>query len=262
MESDLTESALFYKLWAWGDKNRKQLLYGLIALAVVGVIVAFWLSHAQEKQKDANAALAGLTSQTITSPSAEPSADALLKVNSDYPDTDAGQRALLLAAGNLFAAGKYDVAKAQFQKFLQQYNNSPLAGQAALGIASCYDATGNTNDALSGYQGVVDRYPNQNVVAQAKLRLGILQEAQGKYHDARSTLEEVARAFQGSIIGSEAMTRLQELNAAHPEVQATAPAAVTAPSIPALTATPAVAAPKTSAATVAPAAPSTNKTTK
>jgi predicted negative regulator of RcsB-dependent stress response len=261
MESDLTESALFYKLWAWGDKNRKQLLYGLIAIVVVGIIVAFWLAHAHEKQKDANSALASVTSRNVGTPNASAtSADALLKVNSDYPDTDAGQRALLLAAGDLFAEGKYDVAMAQFSKFLKDYNSSPLAGQAALGIASCYDATGKTNDAVSGYQGVIDRYSTQNVVAQARLRLGTLLEAQGKYHDARSAFEELARSFPQTQIASEGISHLQQLNAAHPEVQPAPQATLTAPpGVSTLTAMPAAGAPKTSAAPVISTAPSTNK---
>ena len=262
MESDLTESALFYKLWAWGDKNRKQLLYGVIAIVVLGIIAALWIAHTNQKQKDANSALAALTSQTIANPAAAPTTDALLKVNSDYPNSEAGQRALLLAAGDLFTAGKYDAAMEHFQKFLKDYNSSPFAGQAALGLASCYDATGKTNDAISGYKGIVDRYPNQNVIAQAKLRLGVLLEAQGNYREARTALEEMARTFQGTMIGSEAMARLQELNSAHPEAPVAAPTATALPSTPTLTMPPAAVAPKVSAAPTVPAAPSTNKTTK
>src|SRR6185437_11798941 len=187
MESDLTESALFYKLWAWGDKNKKQLLYGLIVVVVAGIAVAFWFAHGNEKQKDANSALAALTSRNVGIAGASGTTpEALLKVNSDYPDTDAGQRALLLAGGDLFAAGKYDEAMAQFNKFIKDYNSSPLVSQAALGRASCYDAMGKTDDAISSYQGVIDRYPAQNVVAQARLRSGLLLEAQGKYRDARN----------------------------------------------------------------------------
>ena len=226
MESDVTQSALFLKLWAWGDKNRKQLLYGLIALAVVGAVVAFWLSHANEKQKDANSELAKLTSRNAGGPGVEASPDAFLKLNADYPDTEAGQRALLFAAGNLFVQGKYDLAQAQFQKFLKDYSSSPFAGQAALGEASCYDAMGKTNDAVSSYQGVVDHFGNQNVVPQAQLGMAKLLEGQGKYREARAALEDLARKFQGWMVGSEAFTLLQKLNAAHPE----APPAVSATS--------------------------------
>lgn len=220
MESDVTQSALIYKLWVWADRNKKQLLYGLAALVVVGVIVAFWMAHKSETQNDANYALSKLTSRTANPNAPEPTADALLKVASDYPDTEAAQRALLLAGGDLFAQGKYDVAQAQFQKFIQQYNSSPFAGQAALGVASCYDAEGKTNDAVSGYEAVISRYPSQNVVPQAKLGMARLLEAQGKFREARTALEDLTHTYPGTIT-SEAASRLVALNAAHPEMAPT-----------------------------------------
>jgi predicted negative regulator of RcsB-dependent stress response len=220
MESDVTESALFYKLWAWGDKNKKQLLWGLIALVVVGMGIAFWLAHQSEMQNDANDALSKLTNRGFSASTPEPTPEALLKLAADYPNTDAAQRSLLLGAAALFDAGKYDEAQAQFQKFLKDYSDSPLVGQAALGAAACLDAQGKTNDAASAYQSVIDRYPNQNVVPQARLSLARLLEAQGKIKEARNNLEEILHTSSGTI-GSEAAAHLQELNTAHPEVTAT-----------------------------------------
>lgn len=216
MEAEITESALFYKLWAWGDKNKKQLLWGGIAVVVVGLGIAFWLVHQNEKQNDANSALSKLTGQAAMSQETPLNAESLLKVTADYPDTDAGQRALLLGASELFGAGKFDEAQARFQQFIKDYSESPLMSQAAFGVAACYDAQGKTNDAVSAYQSVVDRYPNQNVTPQAKLALGRLREAQGKYTEARSNLQDVERSSQGTI-ASEAASLLLELNAAHPE---------------------------------------------
>jgi predicted negative regulator of RcsB-dependent stress response len=232
MESDVTQSATFYKLWAWGDKNKKQLLWALIALVVVGVIAAFWFAHHSELQNDANVALSKLTNRTAANtPEATP--DALLKVASDYAGTDAAQRALLLAAADLFAQGKYDVAQAQFQKFQQEYSGSPFVAQAALGIAACYEAQGKTSDAISGYDNVANRYANQNVAAQAKLGLARLYEAQGKFKESRTALEELSRTYPGTI-GMEANSLLQQLNATHPEAPATnSPAAIVAPVAPA-----------------------------
>jgi TolA-binding protein len=232
MESDVTQSALFYKLWAWGDKNKKQLLWGFVAVVALGIGIAFWLAHQSEKQNDANDVLSKLTSRGFSASVAPATPEAFLKVASDYPDTDAGQRALLLAAGDLFAAGKYDEAQTQFQKFMQQYNTSPLLPQAALGIAACYDALGKTNDALSAYQGVADRYQNQNVFPQAKLGLARLLEGQGKFKEARVALEEMVRTSSGSV-RTEAAMRLQELNTAHPEMLETTnrPAPTAAPTI-------------------------------
>jgi TolA-binding protein len=233
MESDVTQSALFYKLWAWGDKNKKQLLWGLAALVVLGIGIAFWLAHQSETQNDANDALSKLTSRGLSAATPAATPEALLKVAADYPGTEAGQRALLLSAGDLFTAGKYDEAQGQFQKFLQQYSGSPFTAQAALGVAACYDAQGKTNDAISGYQGVADRYQGQNVAPQAKLALARLLEGQGKFKEARASLEEITRTYPGTI-NSEAALRLQELNAAHPEVIEAAtnrPAAPAAPTI-------------------------------
>jgi predicted negative regulator of RcsB-dependent stress response len=266
MDTDVTESELFYKLWAWGDKNKKQLLYALIALVVVGIVLAFYLAHKTESQNDANYALSKLTSRVAPN-APEPTPDALLKIASDYPDTDAAQRALLLSAADLFAAGKYDVAQAQFQKFVKDYNSSPFAAQAALGIAACYDAEGKTNDAVSGYDAVISRYSGQNVVPQARLGMARLLEAQGKLKEARSELEELARSYPGTI-NSEAVTRLQELDAAHPELKQTTalpqtiapienPAAATATPAPKATAAPMV----TPAAPAHPAPATTNSKT-
>lgn len=233
MESDVTQSAAFYKIYAWVEKNRKQLLWGLIAVVVVGLAVAFWITHQNEKQNDANDVLSKLTNRT--SPTApEPTPESLLKVAADYPETDAGQRALLLGAGDLFTAGKYDEALTQFQKFQKDYAESPLIPQAALGVAASFDAQGKANDAITAYQGIVDRYPNGNVYGQAKLALARLLETQGKFKEAKAQFEEIIAKVPGTI-NSEAALRLQELNAAHPELTATNhPAAPAAPAAPVL----------------------------
>jgi predicted negative regulator of RcsB-dependent stress response len=252
MESDLTESALLYKLWAWADKNRKQLVYGVIALAVAGAILAFYMVHANEKQNDANNALSKLTSHGVTANSAPPTPAALLQVAKDFPGTDAAERATLLGAADLFASGKYDEALAHFQQFIKDHGDSPLAAQAALGLASSQDALGKVNEAITSYQGIVDKYPNQNVAPQARLALARLLESQGKFKEARAQLEELARSYPGTIT-SQAVAQLQQLNAAHPELTATnrvtVPPATSLSTTPAAAAsTPAVTTPATSAA--------------
>jgi hypothetical protein len=58
------------------------------------------------------------------------------------------------------------------------------------------------------------------VAPQAKLGMARLLQAQGKFKDARAAFEDLSRMNAGTI-SSEAMARLQDLNAAHPELQPT-----------------------------------------
>ncbi|HLX68186.1 MAG TPA: tetratricopeptide repeat protein, partial [Verrucomicrobiae bacterium] len=149
MESDVTQPPLMDKLWVWGDAHKKQLLIALAAVLVVGLGIAFWLTHQSQQQINANDALSKLAVQAILPSASAPSAGALLKVAADFPGTDAAQRAILLGASELFAQGKYDEALGQFQRFLQEHGDSPFAGQAALGVAASMEAQGRTQDAIN-----------------------------------------------------------------------------------------------------------------
>jgi predicted negative regulator of RcsB-dependent stress response len=218
MDSDAIQPALIDRLWVWGEKNKKQLLFGFVAVLVVGLGIAFWLVHQNESQTAANDALSKLTSR-VSANAPEPSSDALLKVVAEYPSTPASQRAELLAAASLFDAGQYDQAQARFQNFLRDNGDSPFAPQASIGVAACLDAQNKTNDAVAAYQNVTEHYPMSEVIGQARLALGRLLAAQGKFRDAKNAFEQL-RGFPGSI-SSEATIRLQELMAAHPELAPT-----------------------------------------
>jgi FimV-like protein len=215
MESDVTQSALFYKLWAWGEVHKKQLLIGLIGVIVAGVVIAFWLAHQSQQQNEANDALSKLVVRNLPGPEATP--ESLLKVAGTYPDTEAAQRAALLAATDLYADGNYDEARAQFQRFMQDHADSPFTPEASLGLASCMDAQGRMEDAINAYRNVAERYPTSGVVPQAKLALARLYLAQGKLEDASSALQEVLHTTPGQM-SAEARMQLEELVTAHPEL--------------------------------------------
>lgn len=221
MDSDVTESAVFYRLWDWGEAHRKQLLIVLIAVIVVGLGIAFHLVHQNQLQIDANTALSRL--MVRTSPNEpEPTAQSFLKVAADYPNTDAGQRAQLLGASTLFVDGKYDEARGQFQRFLEAHSDSPFAGQATLGVAASLEAQGKTDEAINAYRNVADHYQSPNVWPQAKMALARLLEGQRKFSDAESQLEDVARAYPPQVPASmEARQRLGELVTEHPELMPT-----------------------------------------
>lgn len=227
MESDATQSTLFYDAWKWGDKHRKQIAWGAVVVLVVALAITAVILQKNAKRDEANEALSKLTTHTGNAPAVTP--ENLLKVYSDYPGTDAGSRALLLAATALFDSGKYQEAEAQFQKFVQSYGDSEFVGQAMLGVAASLDAQGKTNDAIAAYQRVIQRRPNDNVVPQAKFALGRLYEAQGKWDEARNQFEDTYRTAQYTSVGSEAGIRSSEIEAKHPAAVSTNKPAGTLP---------------------------------
>ena len=116
MESDAGQIPISHKALAWFEANKKQTLTGAGVLLVVGVIVAFFLYHQNEAQIAASEALSMVAMPQLTGAGARAdTVEAYLKVAATYPNSGAGARALLMAAGGLFVDGKYDDAKAKFE---------------------------------------------------------------------------------------------------------------------------------------------------
>ncbi len=247
MESDITQSEGFWKLWAWFEKNKKQVIYGAVAASVVALIVWYFVWRAHERQVEAGEALSKVNIGQMMTPSGatQDFSQAYLKVAADHAGSAAAERALLLAGGNLFTLGKFAEAQTQFGRFIREYGGSPLLPQAKLGMAASLESQGKTNDALNAYKEVAERYPNASATPQSKFALARLYEAQNQPQQARKYFEEVARSDAGSSLGSEAGIRLEELNIKFPP-----PAPTNAPS-----ASAAVPALKSPAALPTPAAP-------
>lgn len=215
MESDIASTGQLYSLLAWVDKNRKQIISTAVILVLVGVVVAFVLWRNEQKQIQAGETLSGVM---VASGATGPSAEALLKVAGDYAGTDAGARALLGAAGQLFAEGKATEAQAAFERFLGEYASSPLLSQAKLGVAVCLNSQGKTSEATVAFKEVVDRFPGQNTATPAKFYLAGLYQAEGKAEMARDLYMDLARDAR-STHGSEAIARLNELFQKNPSLR-------------------------------------------
>lgn len=209
MEQDITESAYFFKLWAWFDKNRKQVVWGAAGVVIAAAVVGIYIWLQQEKEKSAGQALSSaLVAQAF---SRTESPEAMLKVATSYGGTKAGAQALLLGAGELFAAGKPAEAWPQFERFLREYPAHALAAQANLGLAACLAAEGKLEEAASAYKSLVDRFPNANTASQARFALAGIYETQGKLEPALRMFEEVAGGDLSGTLGSEAGMRAHEL---------------------------------------------------
>lgn len=221
MQTDVTQSAGFYKLWAWFETNKKQVSWGATGLLVVGLITWFWVWRQSENEVSASEALSNVSTPQLGGAGARPNAaDAYLKVAASYPNSSAAARAQLLAAGSLFVEGKYADAQAQFEKFMREHRDSPFIAEALLGNAASLDAQGKTNEAMAAYTNIKDRHPNEYVAAQAKFVLAGMYEAQNKPEQARSLFEEIAHTDPYGSLGSEAGMRSEELKIKHPNLVA------------------------------------------
>jgi tetratricopeptide (TPR) repeat protein len=216
MESDATQSAWFYQAWAWAEAHKKQVLGGAVAVVVAGLAAGLYVWQQNQKQVAANEALSHVTMGGFVSGNQEPAPEALLKIAADHPNTDAAGRALLLAAGELFAAGKFADAQTQFERFLRDYRDTPFAGQALYGIAVCQESQGKTAEAMAGYNNIISRRASDSVVPQAKLSLARLYESQNKLDEARNLYLELARG--GTSYGQESGMRYEQLITQHPEL--------------------------------------------
>ena len=147
------------ELLAWVEVNKKKLLIGA---AIGAVAIGAWSIygwHRNQAEAEANAALFKVDAPgTGPENTPGPSAETFLQVAARYPGTSAGGRALLFAADALFRAGKFGEAKTQFENFLRDYAEHPLAATAAFGVGACLDAMNKTNEALVAYQDVLTRH--------------------------------------------------------------------------------------------------------
>jgi tetratricopeptide (TPR) repeat protein len=216
---DVTPSVRLLKLWAWVATNKKQAAWGAAIAVTLGLVVWFLLWRHGEQEVKAGEALSEVFVPQLISgtPTRPDTVQGFLKVAVAYPGYDAGAQAMLLAAGDLFMAGKYDEARAQFERFRREHRGSPLETSALLGIAACLDAQHKPTEAGTAYKSLIDQHPNDPVAFQAKFSLARLCAAQNMPELARNYFEDVARN-RGSLLSSEAGLRLEELYQQHPEL--------------------------------------------
>jgi predicted negative regulator of RcsB-dependent stress response len=203
----------------WLDANRTKLIQAAIVVVVLVVAVSFYLWNGGQKEIEASKALSNVS----PGPGA---ADSYLKLAGEHSGTVAASRAVLLAAGELFSAGKYGEAQSQFARFEKEYANSPLRIQGLLGVAASLDAQNKTADAIARYEDLIKRHSDEPAMAQARSALARLYEAQNKPELALSLYDDLRRTEAYSSFGLEANIRRMDLLAKHPELAAKAKTSV------------------------------------
>jgi tetratricopeptide (TPR) repeat protein len=229
MESNVAQLPLGHKALAWFDANKRPVLWAAGICLIVGVVVWFLLWQRGQKELAANNALSGITLAQMTGTARQESPEAYLKVAADFPNSSAGARALLLAAGNLFTNGKFPESQALFERFTREYHGSPLLSEGLIGIAAALEAQAKNDQAVSAYKDLIARHPGESVIPQAKFSLARLYEAQNKPEMARDLYQDVERTSAFTTLGNEAGMRMEELMAKYPNLKPQPPPAAAKP---------------------------------
>lgn len=226
MDKAVEQSPDYYELLAWLHANRQRVIAISAAVIVIGAAIGIYFWHNNYRETQANIALSDIKLPTPVrgAQPIPPDGQPYIDVANQYSGTSAGSRALLLGAEAYFDAGKFDQAQAQFGRFLGEYPDSPLANQAALGVAASLEAAGKVTEAATRYNDLINRHPNSSIIPQAKSALARLYVAQNKPELAAPIYEELARANNNDTWSAEAGIQLEELLAKYPQLRKPPPA--------------------------------------
>lgn len=226
MEQDIIETPFLFRAYAWAEKNRKLLIFGLAGLVGVGLIIAYVSWSKKEQELAAGQALSRAFYEQATGRVAAAAAvDAMMKIAGANQGTQPGAQALLLAGSGLFNSGKFAEAQATFERFKREYSGSPQTAQAIYGIGASLAAQGKFAEAAIAYKESADRYPQSPVAMQAQYSLAAALVAQGKLEEALPLYEKIAGVAMGNSLGNEAALRADELRDKLPALPAFNPAA-------------------------------------
>jgi predicted negative regulator of RcsB-dependent stress response len=229
MQAESSGSLKTLELLAWLEANARKVALGAAVIAVVAGTVFFFKYQRGQRESAAAEALSLARAQAGRS---GPNAADLRRVQASFAGTAAARQAGFLAAGALFAEGKFAEARAEFEKFTRDNAADPLAPPAALGVAACLESEKNLDGALAAYQSVIGKHPNDGVAIQAKLAIGRIQEAKGQHAEALKLYQETTRAGALSAWHVDFAARRDELLRRFPQLAVTnapAPAPVNIP---------------------------------
>ena len=122
--------------------------------------------------------------------------------------TDGGDQKAYNAAFSLMKQGDYTRAATSFRKFLQNYPNSPLGGNAQYWIAESSYLVRNYQLALTEFEKVMRDHPNSRKVPDAMLKTGYCQYELKNYSKAQEILTEITQRYSGTQVALSAKSRL------------------------------------------------------
>ena len=99
-------------------------------------------------------------------------------------------------AFELFRAGEFQEARAEFKSFLEVYSKTDLADNAQFWLAECYYAEKKYRKAIAEYNKTTKKYPNSDKVSSALLKQGMAFLELGDKTAGKILLQKVVKGYQ------------------------------------------------------------------
>ena len=124
------------------------------------------------------------------------SGPAEVKIASKPPSTDA--EGLYDRAFQLFRAGKFEAARAEFSSYLERYPKTDLADNAQFWLGECYYSEKKYREAIAAYEKTIKDYPKSDKVSSALLKQGMAFLELGDKTAGKILLKKVVKGYPQS----------------------------------------------------------------
>ena len=202
------------------ELHGRKVIAGLIAVLVLGLVIAYWRNQRAEEQVRAAARLA-----TARDP------NSLQSIIRDYPGQQVAAQALLRLGDLYFQQRMYADSSNAYQQFLASYSHDDQAPAALLGLAAIEEAGGNFANAKDQYNQLFTSHPGAYTAIAAKLGAARCALQQGQKKEARQLYEELLPVVQDTQWQMEAQLGWTVLSreAEQTSITSTVPAPLSAP---------------------------------
>ncbi|MGD8253186.1 MAG: tol-pal system protein YbgF [Syntrophobacterales bacterium] len=124
------------------------------------------------------------------------SGPAEVKIASKPPASDA--EGLYDQAFQLFRAGKFEAARAEFSNYLERYPKTDLADNAQFWLGECYYSEKKYREAIAAYEKTIKNYPKSDKVSSALLKQGMAFVELGDKTAGKILLKKVVNGYPQS----------------------------------------------------------------
>lgn len=199
----------FIDLWGKIEKNSTQILAGLGAGVVAVLIAVFALNYQSQEQAEAKAAL-GEVYISLFDGRVDDAISKSQQLASEYSGDLVGKEALIALANLQFEQKRIAEAKANFQKFLDQYGAEGMLGYGAWsGLASCLESEGQFAEAAEKFKAFADNNPSSPFSPVALKEAGRCYQLAGNDSQAQAVYQIVLNKYQDASISRTVRNELQ-----------------------------------------------------